>query len=127
MVPIAGSLRPILDKHKRTVAHAYSDPVFPGSLGDYRAARRVFMRAVKVARLDPVRIHDLRHTFGSHAAQAGVPLARLQKLMGHASPVMTMRYMAHAPASYLAADAALIDASMNASTEFPRPMLLKAV
>ncbi|HUS07282.1 MAG TPA: tyrosine-type recombinase/integrase [Bryobacteraceae bacterium] len=129
-VPISDSLRPVLEEHKASVPHSYSDPVFPGELGDYRVARRVFLRAVKAARLEPVRIHDLRHTFGVHGAQNGVPLPRLQKLMGHASPVMTMRYMAHAPDSYLASDAALIDASMNRPTEATvqqRPMLLKVV
>jgi integrase len=34
-------------------------------------------------------LHDLRHTFGVHAAQAGVPIVRLQKLLGHATPHMT--------------------------------------
>ena len=58
-------------------------------------------------------IHDLRHTFGVHCAQAGVPLPRLQKLMGHASPVMTMRYMKHAPESYFAEDAARVAASLQ--------------
>jgi integrase len=43
-----------------------------------------------------------------HAAQAGVPIVRLQKLLGHATPVMTMRYMKHAPEAYLDQDAAAI-------------------
>ncbi len=62
-------------------------------------------------------IRQSRRFFGVHAAQAGVPLPRLQKLMGPASPIVTRRYMAHAPASYLSGDAALIDASINASME----------
>lgn len=60
-----------------------------------------------------VTIHDLRHTFGVHSARAGVPIARLQKLMGHASAVMTLRYVRHAPESYSAEDAAKIAASMS--------------
>jgi len=31
-----------------------------------------------------------------HAAQAGIPFARLLKLMGHSTPDTRMRYMAHA-------------------------------
>ena len=58
-------------------------------------------------------IHDLRHTFGVHCAQAGVPIARLQKLLGHASPIMTMRYMKHAPESYFVEDAAKVLASLS--------------
>jgi integrase len=47
-----------------------------------------------------------------HAAQAGVPIVRLQKLLGHATPTMTMRYMKHAPEAYLDQDAAAIAARM---------------
>jgi len=36
---------------------------------------------------------------------------RLQKLMGHASAIMTLRYVRHAPESYFAEDAAKIAAS----------------
>ena len=52
--------------------------------------------------------HDARHTFAVHAAQAGVPIVRLQKLLGHATAAMTMRYMKHAPEAYVAEDGAAI-------------------
>ena len=42
------------------------------------------------------------------AAQAGVPLPRIQKLLGHASAHMTLRYMKHAPEAYFEEDAARI-------------------
>jgi integrase len=58
-------------------------------------------------------IHDLRHTFGVHAAKAGVPIARLQTLLGHATPAMTMRYMKHAPQEFFGEDAAKIAASIG--------------
>ena len=38
-------------------------------------------------------IHTLRHTFGAHAAMAGVPIPTLQKLMGHADIKTTMVYV----------------------------------
>ena len=62
-------------------------------------------------------IHDLRHTFGVHCAQAGVPIARLQKLLGHASPHMTLRYMKHAPESYFVEDAARVAASLGGALD----------
>ena len=55
-----------------------------------------------------VTIHDLRHTLGVHCVQAGVPIVRLQKLLGHASPHMTVRYMKHAQESYFTEDAAKV-------------------
>lgn len=36
--------------------------------------------------------HSLRHTFGSKLVQAGVDLYRVQKLLGHSTPVVTQRY-----------------------------------
>jgi integrase len=61
--------------------------------------------------------HDLRHTFAVHAVQNGVPLPRLQKLLGHATPAMVMRYAMHAPEAYLDQDAARIAASLSGKTE----------
>jgi hypothetical protein len=68
-----------------------------------------------------VTVHDLRHAFGVHCAQSGVPLPRLQKLMGHASPVMTMRYMQHAPESYFSEDAARVAASLTRDQQNATP------
>ena len=114
-VPLPDALAARLAEHAARVPAGIGDPVFPGQLGDYWSAHRVFVRATKAAKLENVRIHDLRHTFGVHAAQAGVPLPRLQKLMGHATSNMTMRYAAHAPTSYFAEDAARIAASVEGS------------
>jgi integrase len=48
--------------------------------------------AVRVAKLDDVNFHTLRHTFASWAVMRGVSLKELQELLGHASLAMTMRY-----------------------------------
>jgi site-specific recombinase XerD len=47
--------------------------------------------------------HDLRHTFASRLAMAGVDLRRIQELMGHKTIQMTCRYAHLAPADLLAA------------------------
>ena len=39
------------------------------------------------------RFHDLRHTFGTRLANAGVDVVKIKELMGHASIVTTMRYI----------------------------------
>lgn len=44
------------------------------------------------AKLDDVRIHDLRHSFASTAASAGVPLQIVGGLLGHSSQQTTARY-----------------------------------
>ena len=53
-------------------------------------------------------IHDVRHSFGVAAAQAGVPIVRLQKLLDHTRSYMTMRYLKHAPEAYFKEDAAKV-------------------
>ena len=46
----------------------------------------------KAADLEDVRLHDLRHTFASHAIMQGIPLPTVAKLLGHTRVSMTMRY-----------------------------------
>lgn len=41
----------------------------------------------------PFRIYDLRHTYGTRAAEAGVDVLTLQRLMGHADLKTTSRYV----------------------------------
>src|SRR3989454_7627127 len=85
----------------------------PAPFSDYRAARRVFIRACRRASVHDATVHDLRHTFAVHAAQAGVPIPRMQKLLGHATVAMAMRYMKHAPEAYFAEDAARVGGSLT--------------
>ncbi|HKP00990.1 MAG TPA: tyrosine-type recombinase/integrase, partial [Nitrospiraceae bacterium] len=40
-----------------------------------------------------------RHTFATRLVQAGVDLYKVQRLLGHKSPMMTQRYAHHYPES----------------------------
>ena len=53
---------------------------------------RRFRNTAKRARLNDISIHNLRHTFASHLVMAGVPLATVSKLLGHADIKTTMIY-----------------------------------
>ena len=46
----------------------------------------------KRAGIEDVRLHDLRHTFASHAVLQGIPLPVVSRLLGHKRPSMTLRY-----------------------------------
>jgi integrase len=54
--------------------------------------KNAFHRAVHLAGIKKITFHQLRHTFCSRLADAGVPLPVIQKLAGHASITMTSRY-----------------------------------
>jgi integrase len=75
------------------------DLVFVGEFGGYvdgSALRRRYDAAVKVARLRPLRFHDLRHTFGTRMI-GKADIRRVQEWMGHADIQTTMKYLHYAP------------------------------
>ena len=58
--------------------------------------RRRFYAALDAAGLPRMRLHDLRHTFGTLAIEA-FPLSDVRAYMGHADIATTMRYVHHVP------------------------------
>lgn len=50
-----------------------------------------FRRAAKLAKIDNLRFHDLRHDFASRMRQSGVDIHRIKELLGHKDLRMTMR------------------------------------
>lgn len=112
-VPIPEPLAEILARHLVRCPAGPADIVFPPPLGDYRALRRTWRQTCRAAGVHGATLHDCRHTFGVHCAQAGVPIARLQKLLGHTTPAMALRYMKHAPEAYFTEDAARVAASLT--------------
>ena len=61
--------------------------------GARRNVQQSFEWARKKAGLDHVRIHDLRHTFGSWLAQSETQLPTIMELMGHRSAQTAKRYL----------------------------------
>ena len=78
---------------------------------DPSALHRRFARARDKAGLPKLRFHDLRHSFGSLCAQAGVPVVQIQSWMGHSSITTTQIYL-HVTSR--ASDADLLDAAFAA-------------
>jgi integrase len=67
-----------------------------------------FIRACKQVGIEDFSLHDLRHTFASHARMSGVDLHVLQLLLGHADARMTARY-SHLSADFLGVAARKLD------------------
>ena len=65
---------------------------------------RALNEACRVAKIRPfVTFHELRHTYASHLAQAGIDLLTISKLLGHADTRITARHYAHLADKTLAA------------------------
>ncbi len=62
--------------------------------------KRSFSSACKKAALEDCRPHDLRRTFGTRCAMAGVPPKVLQKWMGHENIETTMKYYVQIPEEF---------------------------
>jgi len=76
--------------------------LFPGKRASepLRSIRVPWEHICKAARLNNLRLHDLRHSFASVGAASGLSLPMIGALLGHSQPSTTARY-AHLAASPL--------------------------
>jgi integrase len=86
---------------KARLAKARGSFVFPHRRDPNRlltTIHKAHMEALKASEIEPrFRLYDLRHTFGSRSAMAGVDLATHKELMGHSNISTTMRYVHPTP------------------------------
>lgn len=103
-VPTADRVAAALERHfKRSAFQGDEDLVFchpqTGNPLDASKLRKRYKKALKRVALRPVRFHDLRHTFGTLCAAAGVPMRTLQEWMGHRDVKTTLIYADYAPSA----------------------------
>lgn len=85
-------------KRRLKVRYLEHDYIFTSPKGKKIYAnnlRRAFKKAIKKAGIKDLRIHDLRHTFGTRLAQLGMDLYTIAKLLGHRDIRATQRYAHH--------------------------------
>ena len=123
VVPFAPDLAPILQRHQtrqkteRLLAgvswQRSPDLIFRNETGgpaDARSVSRWFTRLCRRAGLPDYRWHDLRHAYATGLWRQGVPVARISKLLGHASETITRSIYVHVMVEDLQADADLAGA-----------------
>jgi integrase len=68
--------------------------VFPGRIQGkpLKEIKTIWKTIAKEAKLEKVRIHDLRHTHASHLVSKGLSLSIVGKLLGHTQASTTQRY-----------------------------------
>lgn len=104
-VPLADRVAGELERHfQRSAFQADDDLVFPhpntGRVLDHSALSRRYKKALRKAKVREVRFNDLRHTFGTQMAGAGVPMRTLQEWMGHRDFKTTLIYADYAPSAH---------------------------
>ena len=88
----------LMNALKSVINNTDSEYIFPGSDGNpVKSVRKAFSGALKRSGILHLRLHDLRHTFGSNLSMAGVDIATIKELMGHKDISTTMRYLHPSP------------------------------
>ena len=103
-MPLGGDLAAFLEDHQRrqkeqfaALGLPWSDEahIFCNSRGrplDGKVIYRAFKRVVRHLGYGKLRVHDLRHAFGTYMAANKTHLKTVQNLMGHANASQTLHY-----------------------------------
>ncbi|HVT59001.1 MAG TPA: site-specific integrase [Thermoanaerobaculia bacterium] len=91
-VPLAGLGLEIVKARLATLRPG-NDHIFPGA-GDQPAwlPKHAWYGALRRARVENLRLHDLRHTHGSYLGMMGKTLPEIMQALGHKSPTVALRY-----------------------------------
>jgi integrase len=95
-IPLHPDLVPVL---RAAQAAALPSP-WPRPQDSHRMRTWVIRAAAAAKILPRPTLHDLRHTYASHLAQAGVDLRVIKDLLGHTTIQTTMRYSHLTPTNY---------------------------
>ena len=90
-VPLNSQARSILERQPRDATpFVFPSPRNPDR--PYSDNLALWYRVRREAGIEDVRLHDLRHTYASHAEMNGVPVPVVARMLGHSNVRMTLRY-----------------------------------
>lgn len=104
-VPLANRARRGLELYAKSSAYDGDDDLVfchpqSGRPLDRSKLLKRFKSALRRAGVRELRFHDLRHTFGTRCAAAGVPLRTIQEWLGHRDFKTTLIYADYAPSQH---------------------------
>jgi len=114
-VPLAQRLAVELERHYQASRYqsdsdlVFGHPLLGVPLDRSKVLKR-FKATLRAGGVRAVRFHDLRHTFGTRMAAAGVPMRTLQEWMGHRDFKTTLIYADYMPGQH---EAELVDAAFG--------------
>jgi len=101
-VPLSQAALDIIGQLPRFTDCSYLVPN-PRTKKPFTDIKRPWQTARRIARLDDLHVHDLRHSAASFMINAGIDLYAVGKVLGHANHASTLRYSHLANATLLAA------------------------
>jgi integrase len=127
-VPMNEDVKAILQQIRTVTRGGGYVFINPDTAMPYTDIKKAFATACRLAGIDNLHWHDLRHTFGTRLAEAGFSEATIADLMGHSDPQTTRRYT-HATdrAKRAAVEAVRLRVCHNPATKQERPPLQVAV
>ena len=84
--------RDIVERHLGATTGEFVFPSPKDPAGPISDGLPLWYAVRREAGIEDVRLHDLRHTYGSRAVMEGVPLPVVAQLLGHSQVTMTLRY-----------------------------------
>lgn len=91
-LPLSNHMHQLMTEHAK-LRHLHCEWVFPSS--DLKSSvdiRATWDQALKEAKIDNFRFHDLRHSAASYLAMNGATLAEIAEVLGHKTLAMVKRY-----------------------------------
>jgi integrase len=91
-VPLTTAARSVLNRRKHEVETSFLFPCETDPARPVPKVNNAHDRAVRDSKVAPFRLYDLRHTWATRAAEAGIDLVTLAALLGHSKIQMVLRY-----------------------------------
>ena len=91
-----------------------------GVISSAQDVKTAWVHALRVARIENFRFHDLRHTFASIFAMKNGNVFALSKILGHRNPMMTVNRYSHLSQKYIDEQKSIMDAPYKSAPEIAR-------
>lgn len=91
-VPLTATARNVLTRRMAGLETPFLFPCDTDAARPVPKVNNAHDRAVKASKVAPFRLYDLRHTWATRAAEAGIDLVTLAALLGHSKIQMVLRY-----------------------------------